>query len=232
MGIIKRTTADALKAAEKAEATAAKWDDKAAAVRAEAQRMDDEAGAAILADESQAERITLTVQAQERKARAYDSAAAEARREAATARDDAVRIEADDLDRQADQLEKRAERKTTEVAEALAKLEAADGYAWERKPISTHPLTGEPTERSVDGAAGDLRAQAETLRTAAAHNRYYLEHGQRAMRLAQLEDNTSPADAHRLMITGLSGHAPRPEHTTALLAAAAAGQPLTVDLVS
>lgn len=232
MGIIKRTTADALKAAERADATAAKWDDKAAAVRTEAQRMDAEAGAAILADESQAEKITISVQAQERKARAYDSAAAEARREAAQAREDALRIEADELDRKADQLDKRADRKAEEVAEALAKLEAADGYSWERKPTETHPLTGEPTRWSADGAAGDLRGQARTLRLAAQHNRYYLEHHQMARLSMQVRDNVPPEAAVRAMNSGHGGDLLSPEHTTALLSAAAAGQPLTPDLVA
>ena len=222
MGIIKRTTADALKAAERADATAAKWDDKAAAVRAEAQRMDAEAGPAILADESQAEKITIAVQAQERKARA----------EAAQARDDALRIEADELDRKADQLDKRADRKAEEVAEALAKLEAADGYSWERKPTETHPLTGEPTRWSADGAAGDLRGQARTLRLAAQHNRYYLEHHQMARLSMQVRDNVPPEAAVRAMNSGHGGDLLSPEHTTALLSAAAAGQPLTPDLVA
>ena len=228
MGIIKRTTTDALKAAERAEATAKKWDDKAAAARAEAQQMDASAGAAILADESQAEKITLTLQAQERKARAYDSAAAEARREAAQARADALRIEADELDRKAGQLEKDADRLAQEVAAALADLERLNGVPYAR---AAAVLPHEAADGVGNAGLSNLewkRREIEDVRLAADNIRHYLATGKTANDKSDL--NTLLDRDYSLMVMPITLQA---VHTTDLLRSMVnSGQPLTVDLVS
>ena len=76
MGIFSKSTEQAQAEITKAESVVSEWEAKAASARAEASRLDAESGAAILADESAAERITLNIQAWERKARAFDGAAA------------------------------------------------------------------------------------------------------------------------------------------------------------
>lgn len=101
MGIFSKSPEAAQAAITKAEAVVADWERKAAEARAEAARLDAESGAAILEDESAAENITLKIQAQERKARAYDQAATEARRKLRAAQRDALEAEAREEDKQA-----------------------------------------------------------------------------------------------------------------------------------
>jgi hypothetical protein len=127
MGIFTKSTEAAQTAVTKAEAVVADWERKAADARSEAARLDREAGAAILADESAAERITLSIQAEERKARAYDQAAAEARRKLLAAQREALESEAREEDKQAAVARKTADAHSLKVASLLADLKRIDG---------------------------------------------------------------------------------------------------------
>ncbi|NMR29944.1 hypothetical protein [Crystallibacter degradans] len=131
MALFSKSIESAQTAVTKAAAVVTDWEAKAAAARAEASRIDSEAGAAILADESAAERITLQVQSQERKARAYDQAAEEARRKLHTAQREALEAEAREEDKQAAAARKAAEAHDAKVDALLAQLKDIDGCDYE-----------------------------------------------------------------------------------------------------
>lgn len=127
MGLFSKSIEQAQAAVTKAAGVVADWEAKAADARAEAARLDSESGAAILADETAAERITLNIQAQERKARAYDQAAGAARQKLNDAQRDALEAEAREEDKQAAAARKTSDAHAAKVADLLGQLKDLDG---------------------------------------------------------------------------------------------------------
>lgn len=130
MAIFSKSIEQANAAVSKAAGVVTDWEKKAAAARAEAARLDAESGAAILEDESAAERITLNVQTWERKARAYDQAAEEARRKLLVAQREALEAEAREEDKQAAGARKAADAHVSKVAALLNELRDLDGVEY------------------------------------------------------------------------------------------------------
>ncbi|BCW62473.1 hypothetical protein [Arthrobacter sp. StoSoilB22] len=160
MGIFSKSPEAAQAAVTKAEQTVAEWERKASDARAEAARMDGESGAAILEDESAAERITLNVQTLERKARAFDQAAAEARNKLLAAQKDALEAEAREEHKEAAALRKKADTHDAKVAALLGELEKLDDCRWDRAQF-TDEISGRAYGQMV--GLGD-RHRGEALR--------------------------------------------------------------------
>ncbi|WP_453985151.1 hypothetical protein [Brevibacterium casei] len=125
-------------AVAKAQATVQQWEQKAQAARAEAQRVDSESGREILENPNAAEKITLKVQTLERQARAYDTAAREARDQEKAAWRKAVEAEAKQLEKDAVNFRKEAAKIEAEESKLIDKLEALQGVRYE-------PVLGRPT---------------------------------------------------------------------------------------
>lgn len=175
MALFSKSIEQAQAAITKAESVVAEWENKASAARAEAVRLDSEAGAAILADESAAERITLNIQAHERKAHAFDGAAAEARQKLRAVQREALEIEAREEDKQAAAARKEATSHAAKVAALLKELEQLDDCTWERAPIRDH-ITGANAGQTL-GKAGVLDFNAHRHDTRAAVIRYFIATG-------------------------------------------------------
>lgn len=176
MGIFNKSTEAAQNAVTKAEGVVADWERKAADARAEAARMDAESGAAILEDESAAERITLNLQTLERKARAFDQAAGEARKKLLAAQKEALEAEAREEDKESAAILKKADAHDAKVAALVGELEKLDECPWVREPL-TATVTGE-TYGHHAGLAGQLRFQYERHAIRAAAIRFFLATGQ------------------------------------------------------
>jgi hypothetical protein len=175
MGIFSKSTETARNAVTKAEGVVEDWERKAADARAEAARMDAESGAAILEDESAAERITLNVQTLERKARAFDHAAGEARNKLHLAQREALEVEAREEDKLAATDRKNAAAHAIKVADLKRQLEELDECGWDRAS-DVDPYTGRPSGQAV-GKAGGLEFSAHRHETRAAVIRYFLATG-------------------------------------------------------
>ncbi|SKB86273.1 hypothetical protein SAMN05660916_03024 [Arthrobacter sp. 31Cvi3.1E] len=175
MAIFNKSVEQAQAAVTKAQSVVTEWENKAAAARAEAARLDAEAGAAILADESAAERITLNIQAHERKARAFDGAAEEAKQKLRAAQREALESEAREEDKQAAAAKKEATSHAAKVSALLKELEQLDDCAWERAPIRDH-ITGGNAGQAL-GKAGYLDFSAHRHETRAAVIRYFVATG-------------------------------------------------------
>lgn len=182
MAIIPTSAERAQSNVTKAEATVSEWQAKAAAARAEAADLDATAGAAILADESAAERITLQVQTLERKAGAFDQAATEAGKNLRAARIAVLTTEADALEKESAKVRRVLDKHVAEVAKAKDALEELAGHGFipgEPEPEGvTYSLPGETINRTVRvGKASPLIEQAMHLLTQAQCIRYWLTHG-------------------------------------------------------
>lgn len=175
MAVFSKSPDAARTAVNKAQSTVDEWNAKAAAARAEAQQLDADAGAQILEDESAAERITLQVQTLERKARAYDQAAAEAGRKLDGARQDAMNAAIRSEEDAAAKARKAVEAHESKVLALKAKLEELDGCEWERGRMRDS-VTGE-YGRTLDGKADADRHQADRHEIRAAMIRYYIATG-------------------------------------------------------
>lgn len=175
MGIFTKNVEQAQAAVAKAASVVSEWEAKAAAARAEAARLDAESGAAILEDPSAAERVTLSIQAQERTARAYDGAAAEARRKLEAAQRDALEAEAREEDKLAAAERKEAAGHTDKVTALKRQLEELDECGWDRAS-SLDVITGRPSGQQI-GKAGQLEHSAHRHETRAATIRYFLTTG-------------------------------------------------------
>lgn len=172
MAIIPTSAERAQNNVAKAEATVSEWQAKAAAARAEAADLDATAGAAILADESAAERVTLQVQTLERKARAYDQAAAEAGKNLQAARRAVFETAAADEADAAAKARKLADAHDVKVEALRAKLEEFDEGPWMR----TVKRDGDTTI-TYTGKSGALRNKALTADIRGAVIRYFMAHG-------------------------------------------------------
>lgn len=169
MALFSKSIEQANTAVSKAESVVTDWESKAAAARAEAERLDAESGAAILEDESAAENITLKIQAQERKARAYDQAAAEARRKLLAAQRDALEAEAREEDKQAAAASKVLQSHNDKVNGLLKALKDLDGVPYTIAPGELGVgLTPKSSALFHDARAHEIRA---------ALIRYFIETG-------------------------------------------------------
>jgi len=134
MGIFSKSPEAAQTAVTKAEGEVMEWEAKAAAARAEASRLDAESGATILEDPSAAERVTLSIQAQERTARAYDGAAAAARKKLRAAQRDALEAEAREEDKLTAAATKALKAHNDKVDGLLKALQDLDGCEYAPAP--------------------------------------------------------------------------------------------------
>ncbi|MDQ0923103.1 hypothetical protein QF038_001611 [Pseudarthrobacter sp. W1I19] len=175
MGIFSKGLEQAQAAVTKAESVVTEWKGKASAAREEAARLDAESGAAILLDESAAERITLNIQAHERRARAYDQAAAEARKKLHDAQREALEMEAREEDKLAASARKESTSHAGKVADLKCQLEDLDECGWDRA-AGIDVLTGRPSGQQV-GKAWQLDHKAHRHETRAATIRYFLATG-------------------------------------------------------
>lgn len=175
MPLFSKSLEQANTAVANAAAKVATWEAKAADARAEATRVEAESGAAILEDESAAERLSLNVQTLERKARAFDQAAGEARRKYLDACRAALETEAQEEDRQAAADRKLASAHAAKVDEWKRKLEELDDCEWERASIRDS-VTGAWNGQHL-GRDGSLEASAHRHETRAAVIRYFLSTG-------------------------------------------------------
>lgn len=208
MGLLTKPIETAIKERDKATADAAAWIAKAAAVRGEADALDAGADAAILADESAAERITLEVTALQRKARAYEQAAKEASDRARQAASDALGIEADELDKEAAKVRRTLDKHKAEVAKAKAALEDLAGHGFipgELEPEGvTISVAGEstPTRSGRIGKASQLGRQALHLETQAQVIRFWLEDQRLPRSLVELNERFGPKHDTHFLIAG------------------------------
>jgi hypothetical protein len=175
MGIFSKSPESAQNAVTKAEGVVAEWERKAADARAEAGRLDAESGAAILEDESAAERITLNIQTWERKARAYDQAAGEARSKLLAAQKGALEAEAHEEEKESAADRKKADAHEAKVLILVAELEKLDGSGWERASF-IDPVTGQRGGQFI-GLTGQLNSTSERHAIRAAAIRYFLATG-------------------------------------------------------
>ncbi|MBT2538683.1 hypothetical protein [Arthrobacter sp. ISL-69] len=175
MALFSKSIESAQNAVTKAESVVSEWEAKAAAARAEAARLDAESGAAILEDESAAERVTLNIQAHERRARAFDGAAAEARQKLHKARKEALEAEAREEDKESATLHKQSEAHTAKVAVLQKQLEDLDDCPWARASL-TDSVTGRQYGEHM-GRTGYLDAESERHAVRAAVIRTFIATG-------------------------------------------------------
>ncbi|NSX37820.1 hypothetical protein HTS88_15660 [Pseudarthrobacter oxydans] len=176
MGIFSKSLDQAQAAVTKAESVVQEWEGKAAAAREEAARLDAESGAMILADESAAERVTLNIQAHERRARAFDGAASEARQKLHQAQREALEVEAREEDKLAATDRKNAATHAAKVQDLKRQLEDLDGCEWARAD-APDITTGRPSGHQQIGKSGSLEHTAHRHETRAAVIRYFLATG-------------------------------------------------------
>lgn len=175
MALFSKNVEQAQAAVTKAAAVVAEWEAKAADARAEASRLEAESGASILADESSAERITLNIQVHERKAKAYDGAAVEARRKLHAAQREALEAESREEEKLAAADRKESATHAGKVLELKRKLEELDDCEWDRA-ASKSPVTGRQDGQQT-GKSGWLDYTAHRHETRSAVIRYYLATG-------------------------------------------------------
>ncbi|MET3949699.1 hypothetical protein [Arthrobacter sp. UYEF36] len=173
MALFSKNMEQATAAASKAADVVAEWEAKAAAARAEAARLDAESGAAILEDESAAERITLNVQTWERKARAYDQAAEEARRKHVSAYREALEVEAREEDKQAAAAGKTAAALTAKVAALVGQLKELENVDFAAVPV----YVGSTGKNYALPNSEILQATTRRHEVRAALIRYYIQTG-------------------------------------------------------
>lgn len=201
MALFSKSIEQANAAAGKAAAVVAEWETKAAAARAEAARLDGESGAAILEDEAAAERITLNVQTWERKARAYDQAAEEARRKHISAYREALEVEAREEDKQAAAAGKASAAHSAKVAGLLAQLKELEGLDF--APVHIHSAVSGITISTT--ASDALQRPARTHQIRAALIRYYLQTGTIGTDVHQLNTALGTSIADNALSIGSEG---------------------------
>lgn len=168
-------------AVAKAQKVVDEWEAKASAARAEAAEIERGSGAAILADPSAAEKISIKVDAKQRTARAYDSAAAESLEQVRAAWRKAVEAEAKQLEKDATTMRRDADKHRAEVEKLLARLKDLDGVEYEPKfghPSYVqsgvyHAADDAPRESKSD----DLEGRAAGAETQAKYVRHILATG-------------------------------------------------------
>lgn len=191
MALFTKPIETALKARDTANTEAQEWDAKAAAMRAEADQLDASANAAILEDETAAERITAQVLTLQRKADAFDQAAREARAKAAASTRDALSVEADELDKEADKKRREASKIDAEVDKLRAKLEEYDECRYVRwvEEKDWDSVEGRyRTTITFRGKSFAIKREARHLALQAQVIRYWLSEGTLPTSLKDLND--------------------------------------------
>lgn len=169
-------------ALEAARATVTEWTDKAAAARAEAAELDANSGAAILADPTIADDISIKVDACNRRARAFDGAATEARSQLEAAGRALLEAHAEQYDREANKARKNREAHDAKIGALLDQLEELDGVPYMDGREVERVKRNDPnlyTGRTIMArSVSDELAQAHTYaRNACAYIRFYLATG-------------------------------------------------------
>lgn len=223
MGMIKRTSTDAVKDSGGHEAKAAELEAKAAEATTTIDRMEAEAVDAIVDDPRQAEKIGAGITAQQRMARAFTAKADQHRTKAAELKREALELEAAELHREADKLDKEADRHAAQVDELLVKLLELDGL--EYGPLERVKKDGDwKVQNAGASVTAKFRHDIEAVRIKADNNRYYLATGRPAKDKQDL--NAELGSAYNVMIMPMQLQA---YHTTALLAQIASGN-VTADV--
>jgi hypothetical protein len=127
----------------------------------------------ILEDESAAERITLNVQSWERKARAFDQAAEEARRKHVIAYRAALEVEAREEEKLAAAAGKAAASHVTKVKAALAELKDLDDIDYAAVGV----YVGKSGQNYAVSRGDALQAEARKHEVRAAMIRYFVRTG-------------------------------------------------------
>lgn len=136
MGIFNKTIESARQGVEKAEQLVADWESKAADARGRAAELDANSGSLVLADEAAADSISLEIHSLERKARAFDQAAGEARRKLSEAQRKVLEGEAKEEERLADVARKTLDDHNTKVDGLLAQLKEIDECDYTVAPMT------------------------------------------------------------------------------------------------
>lgn len=156
-------------AVAKAQAVVDKWTAKASAAREEAEQVDRESGAQILENPNAAEKITTKVLTLERQARAYDSAATEAKAQVRAAWRNAVEAEAKELEKSVVTMRRDAEKHRGKVDALLSQLKDLDGVDY--VPHLGHAAYEERgTYYSADDSPRETKSQDLEARAAGAES--------------------------------------------------------------
>lgn len=169
-------------AVAKAQAVVDKWTAKASAARAEAEQVDRESGAQILENPNAADKITTRVLGLERQARAYDSAATEAKAQVGAAWRSAVEAEAKELDKSVLTMRRDAEKLEADAEKLVDKLEQLQGVRYIPNLGQATHLDSGNVYRSDDGApretkSDDFEGRAAGAEAQAKLVRYVLQAG-------------------------------------------------------
>lgn len=169
-------------AVAKAQSVVDKWEAKAAEARTEAQRVDRESGAQILENPNAAEKITTKVLTLERQARAYDSAATEAKAQVRAAWLSAMEAEAKDLEKSVVTMRRDAEKLRAEAEKLIDKLEALQGVRYVPKLGNAPHIDSGGTYRREDDSpretkSDDLEGRAAGAESQAALVRHVIATG-------------------------------------------------------
>lgn len=166
MAIFNKSTESAQTAVAKAEAVVMEWEAKAATARTQAAELDANSGSLILADESAAESIGLQIQTLERKARAFDQAAAEAGRKLNAAQREVLEAEAREEDKLQAQDEKaliKHDERTAELMKALADHNG-DVYVMNNSPMAIGETRHVPRSELLQQSAVRHQIRAAAIR--------------------------------------------------------------------
>lgn len=186
MGLFKKPIENAISSREAARIEAQEWESKATAMLTEANQLDESANAAILQDDTAAERITIQVNTWQRKAKAHEQAAREARAKVDHAAKEVLRIEADELDKEAGKISKVIHSLKMEISKAQAALEQIAGYR-----VAPVEVSNGVTDA---GRLGQLNWNALHLQTQAQVIRYWLDSNELPRTLNDL--NAKYGDMH------------------------------------
>lgn len=195
MSLFTKPIETALKERDTAIQEAQDWEQKAAEARATAEQLEADATAEILNDESAAERLSMEISTLQRKAKAFDHAAENARVSATHASLSVFIVEADELDKEATKQRKAANKFEAEVTALREKLEELDGCKYTRlvEESDWDAVDGKYRTRTYHhGKATSLKQAALLLTTQAQVIRYWLERGQLPGSLKDLNEAFGP----------------------------------------
>lgn len=206
MGIIKRTSADAVKDAEGLETKAAELEAKAAEATATIERMEAESVDAIVDDPRQAEKIDAGITSQRRMAHAFTAKAAQYREKATTSYREALDLEAVELHREADKMDKQSAQHTAKVDGMLAQLKDLDGLEY-GPSVRVKNVGGEWVDQVHSASvSAELRRNVESIRIKADNNLHYLATGRLAFDRYELNNELGSSHNTSVGVTRLSSH--------------------------
>lgn len=195
MSLFTKPIETALKERDAAIQEAQDWEQKAAEARATADELEATATAEILKDEKAAERLSLEISTLQRKAKAFDQAAENARVSATHATLSVFIVEADELDKEATKQRKAADKVEAEVTALREKLEELDGCKYTRlvEESNWDAVDGKYRTRTYHhGKAHGIKHSAMLLTTQAQVIRYWMKNGQIPGSLRDLNEAFEP----------------------------------------